>query len=177
MKRTTTCIALCGITAALITAVMASSYFPFLTYAVPAIAGALVMIPLIEAGKLYALGTYIASAVLCLLFAEPEAKLMYLCLFGYYPILKAVFEGIRIRVVEYILKFAVFNIAVTLVYLVLAKVFMIDAEGLGDFGRYSALILYSAGNAVFLFYDICLTRLSTAYFYRLHPKIKKIMKL
>lgn len=175
MKKNTSYIALCGITAALVTAVMTAAYFPFLTYAIPAIAGALIMIPLTEAGKRYAAGTYIVTAFLVMLFAENEAKLMYVCLFGYYPVLKAVLEKIRFRAVEYILKFAVFNIAVTAVYLLFSRLFT-DIEGIGDYGKYGIIVLYALGNSAFWLYDICLTRLCTMYMHRLHPKIKKIMK-
>ena len=88
MKKKTAFIALCGVVSALICSVMAAAYFPFLTYAVPAVAGALIIIPLVEAGRGYALGTYIVTSLLVMLFAENEAKLMYICLFGYYPVLK-----------------------------------------------------------------------------------------
>lgn len=176
MKKNTSYIALCGITAALITAVMAASYFPFLTYAIPAIAGALIIVPLAEIGKPYAVGTYVVSALLVMLFAENEAKLMYVCFFGYYPVIKAVFEKIKLRLIEYILKFAVFNGAVTAVYLLLAELFMIDMEGVGDYGKYGVIILYAVGNVAFVLYDICLEKLCTLYMCRLHPKIKKIMR-
>lgn len=175
MKKTSY-IALCGITAALITAVMTAAYFPFLTYAIPAIAGAVIMIPLVEIGKGYAALTYIVTCLPVMLFAENEAKLMYVCFFGYYPIIKAIFEKVKIRVIEFILKFAVFNGAVTAVYLLLSNIFMIDMEGIGDYGKYGVILLYVVGNVAFLLYDICLARLCTVYIYRLHPKIKKIMK-
>lgn len=176
MKQKSSYVALCGITAALITAVMMAAYFPFLTYAIPAIAGALIIIPLVEMGRTYAVGTYIVTALLVLLFAEPEAKLMYICFFGYYPVLKAVLEKIKSRIIEFILKLAVFNFAVTVVYLFLAELFMISVEGIGDYGKYGIIILYAVGNIAFVFYDICLSRLCSMYMYRLHPKIKKIMK-
>lgn len=176
MKKQTAYLTLCAITAALITAVMLTAYFPFLTYAIPAIAGALIIIPLVEAGKGYAFATYIVSSVMVMLFAEPEAKLMYLCFFGFYPIVKAVFEKIRFRFIEYLLKIITFNGAVTLVYMVFAKLFMIEVEGIGDFGKYSVLILYVIGNFAFILYDICLERLCVLYMVRLHQRIKKILK-
>ncbi len=176
MKKQTAYLTLSAITAALITAVMLSSYFPFLTYAVPAVAGALIIIPLAEAGKGYALATYIVSSLLVLLFAEPEAKLMYVCFFGFYPVLKAVLEKIRLRFIEYLLKLASFNGAVTLVYMVFAKLFMIEVEGIGDFGKYSVLILYIMGNFAFIIYDICISRLCALYISRLHQRVKKILK-
>jgi hypothetical protein len=176
MKKQTSYLTLSAITSALITAVMLASYFPFLTYAVPAVAGVFVIIPLVESGKGYALATYIVSAALVILFAEPEAKLMYVCFFGFYPIVKAVFERLKSRVLEYLLKFITFNGAVTLVYLVFTKLFMIEVEGLGDFGKYSVLILYVMGNFAFVLYDICLNRLCTFYMLRLHEKVKKILR-
>ena len=176
MKEKTSYITLCAVTAALITAVMAVSYFPYLTYAVPALAGALIIIPLVETGKGYAFITYIVSSVLVMLFAEPEARLMYICFFGYYPILKAILEKIKVRVIEYLLKLIIFNGAVTLVYLVFAKLFGIATEGIGEYGKYGILILYIVGNIAFIFYDICLARLCVFYFVRIGPKIKKIMR-
>lgn len=176
MKKQTSYLTLCAIISALITAVMLVAYFPFLTYAVPAVAGALIIIPLAQVGKGYAFATYIVSSVLVMLFAEPEAKFMYICFFGFYPIVKAIFEKTRFRFFEYLLKFITFNGAVTLVYMVLAKLFMIEVEGIGDFGKYSVLILYVIGNFAFILYDICLQRLCTVYMVRLYSKIKKILK-
>ena len=166
MKKQTAHLTLSAITAALITAVMLCSYFPFLTFAVPALSGALIIMVLVESGKGYAIASFLVSAFLVLLFSEPEAKLMYVCFFGYYPIVKAVFEKIKSRVLEYLLKFITFNGAVTLVYLVLADIFMIEQEGFGDFGKYSFLILYALGNLAFILYDTCLTKLSVFYMVR-----------
>ena len=48
---------------------MLLSYFPYLTYAVPAVAGLFIMVAVIEAGYKWALGAYAAASVLysCLL--------------------------------------------------------------------------------------------------------------
>ena len=176
MKKTTTTITFCAIISAMTAALMAASYFPYFTYAVPAIAGALSIIPLAQIGKKAALSVYIVSSVLILLFAEPEAALIYICFFGYYPVLKSILEGIKNRAVEYILKLLVFNGAVTAIYFVFAKLLGIPVEGMGDFGKYTVLILYVAGNIAFILYDICLSRICILYMVRLHEKIKKIMR-
>lgn len=176
MKKKTSYITFCALISALISALMAASYFPYLTYAVPAVAGALIILPLVEISKAGAVATYFVSSLLVLLFAEPEAKLMYVCFFGYYPILKSVFEGIKSRVAEYILKLLTFNVAVTLVYFVFAKIFGIPLDSVDDFGKYTALILYTVGNIAFILYDICLARLCGLYIIRLHEKIKRIMR-
>ena len=102
---------------------MPLSYFPYLTYAVPAVAGLFIMVAVIEAGYKWALGAYAAASVLVFLFAEPEGKLLYICFFGYYPILKAVFDRRKSRTLEWILKLAVFNAAIIAVYAVFARLF------------------------------------------------------
>lgn len=176
MKKKTLNLSLCGVTAALVMAVMFVSYFPLLTISIPAIAGVIIIIPLIEVGKLYAFATYIVTAVLSILFAEKEAAFLFVFLFGYYPVLKAVIEKVGIIILEYILKLIVFNGAVSIVYLLIAGIFEIDLEGFGDFGKYSILIFYVLGNICFLIYDTCIARISEIYMFRLHPKIKKILK-
>ncbi len=176
MNKKTSYLTFCALVAALISALMVASFFPYLTYAVPAVAGAFIILPLVELSKGYALLTYITSSMLVLFFAEPEAKLMYICFFGYYPVLKAVYEKIGSRVIEYILKLLTFNGAVTLIYVGLTKLFGISLEGIGEYGKYGIIFLYSIGNIAFILYDICLTQLCGFYIYRLHDKIKRIMR-
>ena len=102
---------------------MMLSYFPYFTYAVPAVTGLLVMVLVIELGLRWAFAAYIAASLLIFLFAEPESKLMYICLFGYYPILKAIIEKFKKPLFEWILKLLVFNAAVVLVYFIFAGLF------------------------------------------------------
>lgn len=131
MKQTVK-ITLCGILAALSAVFMLLSYFPYLTYAVPAVAGLFIMVAVIEAGYKWALGAYAAASVLVFLFAEPEGKLLYICFFGYYPILKAVFDRRKSRIVEWFLKLAVFNAAIIAVYAVFARLFGVSLEEFGS---------------------------------------------
>ena len=85
-------IAFCGVMSALAAVLLLLSYFPYFTYAVPAIAGLVGLIVLIEINTKWSIITYVVTAVLALLFAEPEAMLMYVLFLGYYPILKSVIE-------------------------------------------------------------------------------------
>lgn len=176
MKKKTSYITFCAVISALSVALMLASYFPYLTYAIPALSGALIIMPLVEADKKYAFLTYLVSAVLVFIFAEAEAKLMYITFFGYYPILKAVLEKIKSRFIEYTLKFICFNGAITVVYFGLASLFGIEADSFGEFGKWSVAVLYVLGNIAFILYDMCLTKLCGYYMYRLHEKIKKIMR-
>lgn len=175
MKRTSK-IALCGIVTALAVVIMFFSYFPYFTYAVPAAAGLLMIILVIEINPKWAVLSYIASSILILLLAETEAKLMYVLFFGYYPILKERIERIRKPLIEYILKFAVFNAAVVAVYFLATKVFAIPFDEMGSLGKYLELILLIGGNVTFAVYDFAVSRLIITYMLRLHPKLKNLIK-
>ena len=175
MKQTVK-ITLCGILAALSAVFMLLSYFPYLTYAVPAVAGLLIMVVVIEAGYKWALGAYAAASVLVFLFAEPEGKLLYICFFGYYPILKAVFDRRKSRTLEWILKLAVFNAAIIAVYAVFARLFGVSLEEFGELGKYSEYIFLLLGNAVFVLYDIAVSRMAAVYMHMLHPRVQRILK-
>ncbi len=169
-------ITLCAMLAALAAAIMLAAYFPYLTYGVPAIASIFIMIALIEAGKGYAFLAYLASAAVTVLFAEPEAKLLYVCFLGLYPILKAIFEHPKSRVLEYILKFLSFNAALLIIYSLFANIFGITDNFVTIFGVYGIAILVLGANFVFILYDICLSKFAQFYIYRLHPTINRFIK-
>lgn len=175
MKRNTK-LTLSAIMAALSATFMLFSYFPYLTYAIPAIAGLFVMVTVIEVNKKWAMLSYFASAVLIFFLAENESKLMYIFFLGYYPVLKAATEGLKNNILEWIIKFLSFNIAVICVYMLFAKLYGISTEDFGILGKYGAFIFLVAGNIVFLLYDIAVSRMAMAYVSVLHPKIKKILK-
>ena len=162
--------------AALASAFMLLSYFPYLTYAIPAIAGLFVMVIVIEINRKWAAGAYIASAVLVFFLAEPESKLMYIGFFGYYPVLKALIDGIKKPVIEWIIKLIVFNAAVLIIYFCFAKAFGVSIEDFGEFGKYGAVALLGFGNVVFVLYDIAVSRMAMMYMGIVHPKIKKYLK-
>ncbi len=160
---------------ALSVAVMLVSYFPYLTYSVPAIAGLFIMTAVIEMGTKWALFSYITAAVLTLLLAEPEASLFFVFFFGYYPIVKVPFEKVKKPVLRFVAKFAVFNVAVLLIYFVLMRIMGID----GVFGGYTKYMIYGlwiAANGVFVLYDYMLAVLAQWYLCRIHPVVVKLFK-
>lgn len=165
-----------AIFSALAVVIMLISYFPYLTYAVPAVAGLCIMAVLIETDYKWALFSYIVSSVLVFMFGEPESKLMYVFLFGYYPIVKALIEKINKPIFEWILKISVLNVALFFVYGLFSKIFGISMDDFGDFQKYGTLILLLLSNAVFVVYDIAVSRISNVYIYKFHPKLKKVFK-
>ena len=162
--------------AALACVFMLISYFPYLTYAIPAISGLFIMIVLIEIDFKWALVAYFSSVVIVFLTAEPESKLLYVFLFGYYPILKGLIEKIKKPFTEWVLKIAVFNTSVLIVYFVFAGMFGISLDGFDDFGKYSAAVTLAVGNAAFVLYDIAISKMAVVYISLVQPKLRKIFK-
>lgn len=169
-------ITICGMVAALATVIMLTSYFPYLTYAIPALAGLCIMVPMIECGTVWAFGTYIASATIIFITGELEAKLLYVMFLGYYPILKSLIEKINKQFIEWILKFVCFNIAAIAFYYVSRVIFAVSYDDFGEWGKYGALIFLAICNVVFVIYDIGISRVGSRYMYSLHDKMKRLLK-
>lgn len=174
--KTTSKITFCAMMSALAVALMMLSYFPYFTYAVPAVAGLVGLVVLIEIGGKWPIFTYIVTSVLCLIFAEPEAKLMYLLLFGYYPILKSVIERISNRLVQYVLKFIVFNAAIVAVYFILNKILGMPLDDFGPLGKWGMIAFAVLANITFYYYDIVLVRVANLYLRKIHKNIRKTFK-
>lgn len=175
MKQTSK-ITLCAICSALSVVFMLLGYFPYLTYAVPAVAGLFVMIPLIEIGVSYAFASYIVSSLLVLLVAEPETKVLYIVLLGYYPIMKAIIERMKNTVFEWVLKIILFNLSVAITYFALKYITNIDVEDFGPLGEYGAVLFVILCNVAFVMYDIAISRVSILYFNKLRGKISFFFK-
>ncbi len=134
------------------------------------------MVLVIEINKKWAFMAYIVSAILVFLLADPESRFLYVFFFGYYPIAKALIEKINKPVFEWPIKILIFNVSVLSVYLIFSSFFAFSMDDFGELGKYGAYILLALGNAVFVVYDIAVSRMSMAYMVVLHPKIKKILK-
>lgn len=169
-------VALCGIIAAASVVVMLGSYIPFFTYAMPAVAGAFLIVIVLEANKKYAVADYAAVSILSLLLCEKESALCYALLFGFYPIVKGLIEKIDRRVVEWIIKIVLFNVMFTAILLLATYVFGIDAEEMGDLGKYSAIIMYLLGNFMFVLYDIALTTVVSLYMRKYRESFRRLLR-
>lgn len=166
-----------AVCAALSSVFMLTGYFPYLTYAIPAVAGLFIMIVCIEVGIKYSVGAYVTSAALVLITAEPETKILYVCLFGFYPIVKALVERINKMPIEWLIKLIVFNACILIYYKLSVSILGISFEDLGAIGEYGIYIFWAAANIVFVLYDIAVSRMSMFYIARLHPKISKMFKI
>lgn len=165
------------VTALSIVIMFMTSVIPTLTYALPAAAGILLCLIVIEIDKKWAFGVYAAVSVLSvLLIADKEAAVMYVMFFGYYPILKGVFEGKLSSLVSWILKFIVFNAGVILAFIISIYVFNIPFDEMETYGYGAAVILLIAGNVIFLIYDFALSNLIKLYLLKWRKSFRRIFK-
>lgn len=169
-------ITFCAIMSALAAVVMLVAYFPYFTYAVPAMAGLCVMAVVIEFGIKWSVLTYFSSAFLAFLFAETESKLIYIAFFGFYPILKCIIEKINKPIFEWIIKISIFNLCIIALYTVFSELLMFDMTEFGEFAKYGVIGLLAVANVVFVVYDIALSRLAQYYLFKIHPKVLKFLK-
>ena len=169
-------ITVCAMMVALASALMLTSYFPYLTYAIPAVAGLFIMVAVIETDVKWATVSYIASAIIVFIMAEPEAKMLYVLFFGYYPIVKSLSERLKSRITEYLLKFLVFNASIIVAYLLMWVLLGISIDEMGEFGKYTAIVMLVAGNIIFPIYDIAVAQVARFYIARVHPAVAKIFK-
>lgn len=168
-------IALGGIISALcLVCMFLTGVFPFATYALPAIAGVLLIVVVIELGKRWAWLVYVVVALLSLLIApDAEAKLIFILFFGYYPIVKASIEKMKKPVMGWLLKFAIFNAAVISSYFLAIGLLQIPADSFEIFGVNLPLVFLALGNVVFFIYDYAVTSLATMYVRRMQPVLHR----
>ena len=110
------------------------------------------------------------AAILALLLAPDKlCALLFAVLFGLYPLVKSLVEGLRKKPqVKYLLKLVFFNAAFTLIYLMMTGA-MLDSlpQVLGS----SVWVLYLAANVIFLAYDYGFSRLIAVYIARVQRAI------
>ena len=169
-------IALCGVFSSLAVVIMLTAYFPYATYAIPAIAGLIFALINVELGYKWALGAYISTAIITAFLCEKESAMLFVFFFGYYPIIKGMIEGRMFGFFEKLLKHIIFTFTMVIAYVIIVKVLLIPLDETGEFGRYFALVLLALGNFVFYVYDIGLTRVITLYINKYHTKIQKLFK-
>ena len=97
-----------------------------------------------------------ASLLGLLLVPGKGAVLLYLCFLGCYPVAKSALESQRSRPLEWLGKFAFFNVALTVLLAFFRTLFL---PTLPAWMADNVWVLYGAGNLAFLAYDIALSRL------------------
>ena len=177
MKQSSKC-AIGGIVASLSLVLLISvAVVPFLTYALPAIAGAMMIFAVIEIDKKWAFGIYAAVAILGMfLVPDKEVAVMYLAFFGYYPILKSAVESKCGRVLEWIIKLLSFLLTMVVSYFLMIKFMGITIDEFDTWGRWAVPILLGMGTFAFIIYDLALTRVVLLYNLKFRKYFRKYFR-
>jgi len=157
-----------GICAALcIIMLLLSSYVPNLKLAFLFAASLVIGICILRYRLATAIMCYIAtSAIAVFLLPNKFVGLAFLGLFGNYPIIKLYIEKTRKIVVEYIVKFILANIYLVLIYIVMVA---LESTEIFDFSIY---LLYFAGIALLLFYDLAFSFVINAFYKSYYKYLK-----
>lgn len=147
---------------------------PFLTYAVPCMAGFLLIAVVIECGYQWAFLVYLAVSVLSLLLAPDKQAAMVFVFIGYYPVAKGLVERrfAKARLLAWALKFLIFNLSMVVVYWLLIYVLQMPdvMTEMGSLGKYTGAVTLACGNVVFFVFDIALSRVVDVYIQWFRPR-------
>ena len=160
-------VAVGGLTSALCLLLMfMTGMIPFATFALPAMAGIVLIAVVVEMGRPTATMVYVAVSLLSLFMCpDKEAAMMFIGFFGFYPIVKGKLDAIKSRILRPAVKFAVFNIAIFISYWIIINLFGLTEilEEMGTFGEFTLMATWMLGNCVFAVFDVALARITYVY--------------
>lgn len=170
-------VALGGIVSALcLLCMFLAGIMPVFYLILPMVAGVLLMIIAEEVSLGWAWLTYIAVDILSMLItADKESALVFVMLFGHYPMVRMYLEKIKFRGLKYLLKGLIFNFCAISFFLVTVFIFGMDQmlTDMNDLGKFGGLILLGMVNIVYVLYDFNLGAIYVLYIKRLLPKFRK----
>lgn len=168
-------VALCGVVAALsLVLMMLTSVVSVGTYALPMLSGVLLTVIVVEFNTKWALGVYFVVSVLSFLISgDKEAVLYFILFFGFYPIIKSNIERVGSRLVQRLLKLALFNVCMVLSFYIGIYLLGVPIESFSIFGVNLPIIFLLIGNVFFPLYDKCVTLIVVKYINELRKKIIK----
>ena len=135
------------------------------------VASLLCIYAVIEIGGAYPWGIWIVTSILSLLLLPVKTPAIFYALFaGFYPILKEKLEKLR-RPISYPLKLVTFHLSLGAIVLLLS-VFFPEQLAFEGAMKWLPIAMYAMCLAVFVLYDIALTRVITFYLVRLRNKFR-----
>ena len=152
-----------------VVAIVLGSLLDVLDLCTAAFTALLCVVVMIEYGKLYPWGVYLATALLSLMLAPQKGAAMVYAAFGYYPILKAYIERLP-RVAEKVVKGALF-LTLELILITLTDL-ITGADELMPWYYYA--VLYVMGFATLWLYDVLISRLVSRYLAQWRERVKKL---
>lgn len=173
-------VSLGGIVSALCLVLMfLTAVFPPLNITLPLFAGMLMTVVAIEVSSSWAWVTYATVAILSFFITpDKEAAIFFTVFFGFYPILKDTLEKIKSKILKWLLKFVVFNIAIVIIYQLTVKLLgTVDLiEEFGFMKQFMLPGLIIMFNGIFILYDITLSMVKTAYLKWFRPTFLRKFK-
>ena len=167
-------IALGGVMAAFCVVLMfLTAIVPIGSFALPCIAGIILLVVSYEVGLRWAVLIYAAVALLSVLFvADKEAALLFTVFLGYYPMLKELLDRkIQNRFLLYLIKFLLFTVCAVAGFFAAIYVLGIPKEEFEINGIYLPWVLLIIGEAAFFIYEICLSRIRIIYLTNFRERI------
>lgn len=152
------------------------SLIEVLDISMAAIASLICIIALVEYGRLYAWMVFAATALAAmLLLPEKFTPSLYVLLIGYYPMIKELIERVGKKSAKKVLFAAVrwgikllfFNAALLAVALVAIYILILPESE-----EWMQMTMILLANAAFVLYDVALTRMISAYFFRLRRRFR-----
>ncbi len=146
-----------------------TNIMPSMMYVIPIITGAIVFAVNEIIGKKWALGVFfVTSFISFILLTDKEAALNYTLFFGYYPLLKPLYEKLQ-KVLSWGVKVLTFNVALVAIGLIVTFIFKLPFLD-EDFGKFTIPLFAVLFNVVFVMYDIMFTVFKS----RLAPLFNKL---
>lgn len=146
-----------------------TNIMPSMMYVIPIITGAIVFAVNEIIGKKWALGVFfVTSFISFILLTDKEAALNYTLFFGYYPLLKPLYEKLP-KVLSWGVKVLTFNVSLVAIGLIVTFIFKLPFLD-EDMGKFTIPIFAVLFNIVFVMYDIMFTVFKT----RLTPLFIKL---
>ena len=142
--------------------------------ALAAVAGLAVAVAVSSAGYVSAILCYVVSGLLALiLIPAKHVAILYVSLFGIYPLLKSLFERLKWRVLEYVLKLAFFNLVLGLLYLLGYQLFFQSTVAAWSYPLPFLPVLCVVGSVIFLAYDYAFSKVMALLQARVIPQIRR----
>jgi len=126
----------------------------------------------IHQGYIASVFVFVVSTLLGFLLLPDKAPIAFYGLFfGYYPIIKSVAEKLKKRWLQWLLKLAVFNAALTVIFIFMKELLMLRFFDKLSESLLSAAI-YLVFNIIFIVYDIGLGKLIGFYMTSIYNKLR-----
>lgn len=178
--RQSTKAALGGIVSALSIVIMLCTYIsPLLVYTAPPFAGMLLILIVNELGYKWSFGTFVSISILSVfLIADKESAVFYTMFFGYYPIVVLLLRNkIRNKILKFVIKLLICNIACVSSVLICAFVFNISYDDLSEGGIWFTAAFIVLMNFLFVVFDFFILRMQDIYELKLRKKFRKLFNI